>query len=73
MVFFTYRLNENTGFHFLKVGFGRVFRVPDVITRTGPRLFVICGKNIDGRGQESKVRLKLDWKWFQAFNFELSA
>jgi hypothetical protein len=34
----------------LKVGFGRVIRVPDVIIRTGSRLFVICGESIDRRG-----------------------
>jgi len=44
---------------FLKVGFGRVFRVPDVIIRTGSRLLVICGKNIDGRGIGNGPRLAL--------------
>jgi hypothetical protein len=44
---------------FLKVGFGRVSRVPDVIIRTGSRLLVICGKNIDGRGISNGPRLAL--------------
>jgi hypothetical protein len=43
----------------LKVGFGRVFRVSDVIIRTGSRLVVICEKNIDGRGICNEPRLAL--------------
>jgi len=35
---------------FLKVGFARVIRGPDVVIRTGSRLSFICGESIDRRG-----------------------
>ncbi|MFC1816946.1 hypothetical protein ACFL0M_13660 [Thermodesulfobacteriota bacterium] len=44
---------------FLKVGRCRVIWIPDVISRAGIRLLVVCGKHIDGRGVGCRARLSL--------------
>ena len=43
----------------LRIGLCRVIRILVVIIRTGTRLLIICGENINGRGVGCRARLSL--------------